>query len=387
MEQIRLTIVTELYMREMGVRQFYETIGGTSYASVRRHFLKLAEYGWLREVRTATVGGRGRPEALYRSTELAVIDTETERMIPRSIRDAITVQLLAEMGGRVGEALAKGTADATEGLSVFRTIEVDELGWCKTYDAVERCFRALMLEQTDAKIRLRDSAEQPVLMVVNLAAFEAPGPALDSVTSLPRAETSSPPPWPLRVGTVFADRLDLEIVDELNRGARTPAELEATHGLASGQTYHQYLRRCKRLTDLGWAVNIGTAGGPLPGATVYRFRAAAPSVSESDIYRQTPPPVRKGQTWKAFEPFIQTSIGAVGAGTFNSRVDRHLTMSPLQLDGVGCEKVTKALREYENTLNGVEEEVAKRRRHRTFSGFRGAYFISSFRAPQRALGR
>ncbi len=388
MEQIRLTIVTELFMREMGMRQFYETIGGSSYDSVRRHFLKLVEHGWLRKVRTAEVEGRGRPETLYRSTELAVIDTEAWRGIPFSIREAISVELLEEMAGRLGEALVEGTADARpDGPSVFKTIEVDEPGWCMAATGVERCFQTLLHEQTDAKIRLETSSEQPLLMVVNLAAFEASGEhASESTPPLPRSgEMSSPPRWPQRVGKVFADRLDLEIVYELNRATMTPAQLHTKLGGASSQTF---LRRCKRLTNLGWAVNIDTeTGGSLHGASVHRFRAAAPDVSEKSIYRPIPTPVRKGRTWETFKPFIETSIAAVGAGRFDNRFDRHLTMSPLLLDEIGWAQVTKALRGYEDSLDRVELALAKRRRRKGFSGFPAAFVLSSFQAPQREIPR
>jgi len=135
MDQIRLTIITELYMREMGVQQFYESVGGSSYDSVRRHFFKLVDFGWLRYVRT-TSSGRGRPEKLYRSTELAVIDTETWRMLPFSIRDAFTIQLLLEMGGRVGEALQQGRAGARDmsrlsaaSIRSCRSRPMPESGW------------------------------------------------------------------------------------------------------------------------------------------------------------------------------------------------------------------------------------------------------------------
>ena len=386
MEQIRLTIVTELHMREMGMRQFYETVGGSSYDSVRRHFLKLVDYGWLRKVRTAAVEGRGRPETLYRSTELAVIDTETWRRIPFSIRDAISVELLEEMASRLGEALEQGTADARpDGLAVFKTIEVDESGWCKAAGAVEQCFQALLYEQTDAKIRLETSSEKPLLMVVNLAAFEAPGPVPQGAPLLPRARISPPPPWPQRIGKVFADRLDLEILHELNRAPMTPAQLQTTLGGASSQPY---LRRCKRLADLGWAVSIDTeTGGSLHGASVSLFRAAGPVVAESDIYELIPATARKGRTWENFKPFIETSISAVGAGIFDKRFDRHLTMSPLLIDEIGWAQVTKALRGYEASLERVEIELAKRRRHRGFRGFQAAFLLSSFQAPQRELPR
>lgn len=383
MDQIRLTIVTELHMREMGVRQFYETIGGRSYSSVRRHFLKLVEHGWLRKVRTAKVG-LGRPEVLYRSTEQAVIDTETWRTIPVSIRDAFTVQLLEEMASRLGGALRQGTADARRGLATFKTIDVDERSWCKAQGAVERCFQTLMQEQTDAKIRLENSAVEPILMVVNLAAFESSGVNNDTDdSSLPKAgELSSPPPWPERIGKVFTDRLDLAIVAELNQAAMTPAQLHAAFG---GWGSQEFLRRCKRLTDLGWAVSIDTeTGGALYGATVDRFRASAPNVSAADIYKRVPAGARTGRSWGAFEPFIATSISAVETGAFNNRSDRHLSMSPLLVDEIGWKQVTRALRSCEGTLLRLENDPKSRGRQGRF-GSRAAFLLSNYQAPLRQM--
>jgi DNA-binding PadR family transcriptional regulator len=381
MDEIRLTIVMELFMREMSPRQFFETIGGTSYDSVRRHFLRLVESGWLRRVRTVSTAGRGRPEALYRSTEQAVIDTETWRTIPVSIRDAFTVMLLEEMGSRLGEALEGGTAEArADGVSAFKILEVDELAWCRASDAIERCFQALGQEQIDAKIRLETSKERPLLMIVNLGAFEAPGPHVPIKLALPKVATPTPPGrWPHRIGKVFADRLDLAIIDELNRASRTPAELQRTLG---GTSTQGFLRRCRRLAKLGWVVNVETrSGGALYGARIYEFRAAFPSVSKQEIIAKIPAPLREGQNWDTFQRFLDTSVAAVDVGAFNSRSDRHLSMSPLLVDEIGWVQVSQVLRRFEKTLLGIEADLTKSRwKSRRFPA---AFLFSNFESPLR----
>ena len=385
MDQIRLTIVTELYMREMGVKQFFETIGGSSYASVRRHFLKLVEFGWLQYVRTVS-DGRGRPEKLYRSTELAVIDTETWRTLPFSIRDAFTIQLLEEMGGRLGEALRIGFADARSDLVAnFKMIDVDEVAWCEGYMAVERCFHTLLRKQADARMRLENSEEEPQLIVVNLAAFEAPRPVATSADGfalpLPKAEATKSPPWPERVGKVFRDRLDFAIVDELTQEAKTPSQLQETFG---GGSSKPYLRRCKRLAKQGWAVSIDTrTGGAFHGANVSHFRAAAPQVSKADIYGEIPRAARHGRSWDAFNRFTATSIDAVDAGTFNNRTDRHMTMSPLLVDESGRLQVIKALGAFEGDLCRIETDLSRRRQAGNFESFPAGYLLSGFDAPLR----
>jgi hypothetical protein len=384
-DEIRLTISMELYMREMGVRQFFETIGGSSYDSVRRHFLKLTEYGWIRKVRTVATG-RGRPEALYRSTEQAVIDTAVWRTIPFSVRDGSTVSLLEELGEVLGGALESGLADArADQVAAFRILDLEEPAWCKAFEAVERCFRVLRQEQTDAKIRLESGAEQPILMRVNLAAFEAPanetGAKIGRCLPEPDERTLSTP-WPRRIGRVFMDLLDLAIVDELNKATMTPAQLQAALGGTSSQGF---LRRCKRLTELGLAVSVDIeTGGALRGASAYHFRAAAPKVSESKIFESIPVASRKGPTWEVFEQFIATSSAAVEAGTFNRRFDRHLTTTPLLVDETGWVQVTKALRTLEETLNHLDN-LAKRHCNTKGRNLRGGFLSSSFQAPLREL--
>jgi DNA-binding HxlR family transcriptional regulator len=383
MDEIRLTIVMELYMREMGPRQFFETIGGTSYSSIHRHFVKLVETGWLRKVRTAAPSGVGHPEVLYRSTEQAVIDTETWSTIPVSIRDAFTVMLLEEMAARLGEALEGGTAEArADRVATFKVLEIDELTWRKAQEAIERCFQTLKQEQIDAKIRLENSQEQPLLMIVNLGAFEASGPQVPARLALPKVAKLSPPEGcPYRMGKVFSDRLDLAIIDELNRASMTPAQLRATLGGTSAQGF---LRRCTRLKEYGWVARVGTrTGGALRGAQVPEFRAASPSVSEQDIIQSIPGAIRKGQGWDAFEHFVAASVGAVDAGAFNSRFDRHLSMSPLLVDEIGWNQVTEALRRLEATLVGLE--ALTRHMNKSNMGFRAGFFLSAFQTPLREL--
>jgi hypothetical protein len=135
-------------------------------------------------------------------------------------------------------------------------------------------------------------------------------------------------------------------------------------------------------------VNVDTeTGGPLYGASVPRFRAAAPNVSEADIYKQIPVRVRKGRAWEAFQPFIATSIGAVAAGTFNNRFDAHLTVSPLLLDDIGWTQTTNALQRLEDTLSLVEADLGKRRRREGLKAFEAGFLLSSFQAPQRESRR
>ncbi|MGE5527335.1 MAG: hypothetical protein ACM3Q9_01575 [Methanosarcina sp.] len=382
MDESRLAILRALSIREMGPREFFERVGGTSYASVRRHFLKLVDTGWLREVKTVA-SGRGRPEALYRAAELAVINTETWRSIPISIRDAASAILLEDMGSGLAEALEDPAFVAgADHVSALTVVDVDERSWRKATNAIEGCFRALGQEQIDSKLRLESSREQPLLMTVYLGAFEAPGSQTHAGLALPKAAgASSEVPGPRRIGKVLSDPLDLAIVGKLNHAAMTPAHLQETLG---GGTTQAFLRRCKRLTKLGLATNVETrTGGSLHGARLYHFRAAAPNLAEDDILGRIPAAARQGSAWDTFREFIETSVAALDAGTFNSRPDRHLTKSTLLVDRLGWIQATDALRSLEASLGQLDTDVGGQCQREDVERFRAAFLLSSFQAPFR----
>jgi hypothetical protein len=388
MERIRITIVTELFMREMSPAQFFETVGGTSYSSVYRHFKKLVEHGWLRPVRPVSQGP-GRPATLHRATELPVIDTETWEKFPTSIRDAFTVQALEEMGSRLGEALSAGSAEnKAEQLALFRAVQLDELGWCNALEAVERCFKVLSQVQWDAKRRLEDGEERPRSMIVNLAAFELPpvqpSHPLQPGPNLPPADPALVRgDWPQRMGKVFADPLNLAIIDVLNDTTATPFELYRHLGEA---TPRQFFEKCQQMTELGWLVDVDNRrpGGAYRGARVVRFRAAAPRVSRTTILRPIPEAVRQGNSWQVFDRFSSASLAALKDGTFNSRPDRHLTLNQLLVDERGWMQVIEAVTECRKALADVEQR-AQRRRKASAKICSIGLLVSAFEAPFRGM--
>lgn len=356
-EQIRLTIVTELYMREMSQMQFFEQIGGTSYDSVRRHFKKLVEYGWLRKVRTVS-SGRGRPEVFYRATELAVIDDETWGEIPRTIRDAFTIQLNEEMGDRLGDALGAAVFDRRDD-RVFRfgRLALDDAGWRQAIEILNGTFHALAQEQTDAKVRLEASGQAPMLLVVQLGGFQLPTEPRDGEDrDLPLAGpvSGAPPWWGLRVAKVFSDWRNLAIVNALCEKAMTPGQLYSQIG---GVSLEGFDARCKALAKLGWVARVPAEDDARSGNY---YRATAPEVEEDLFCRGIPNSARRGDVWAIFRRFCEASVAALRGGTFNASPDRHLSLSTLLVDEVGWKQVMASLCACSRQLQRVEQEAAAR---------------------------
>lgn len=343
-DSLRLTIVTELFMREMSAREFFEVVGGSSYDSVRKHFAKLERYRWIRRVRQR-VSGRGRPEWVYRTTEQALIDEETWAEIPLSMRDAFTLQLMQQLSERLGIALEGGTFGMAEQVfSVLSPVRVDEAGWQAGLRALGACLVALEQEQCDAKVRLAEHCVQPTLMIVALAGFESPGaepPPARNALPTSALQLDIEIPWTIRLAKVFGDPTSLAIVRELNDAPLSPSGLWEQIGQSSKQSYD---RRCKVLTELGWIAPIGEAsGGPRRGAREVFYRATLPAVSLDHAWAIIPPNLRVGEGWETYRRLCELVFKSVRSGTFNRRVGRHLTWQPLLLDQLGCHRVTQTL--------------------------------------------
>jgi len=271
---IRMTIQSELWVRELGPSEFLAEFGGGSYGGVLKHFKRLEEHGWIRRVEKKETGKPGRPRVVYRATELAVIDSDTWKEFPFSIRAAFTARTLNQMGERLGPALASGTFDSRgDRFLSLDQLELDELGWSQVDKEMTACLRALTQEHTDAKIRLERSSEPSILMTVAMAGFEVPrvSPGTDLARSAdlpyekPVLRLNHAIPLTTRLARVFGDPLNLEIMWQLEDAVMSATELHAKVGGASIWTFD---KRLKLLVDLGWLVSVDKkTGGMRRGAT------------------------------------------------------------------------------------------------------------------------
>jgi DNA-binding transcriptional ArsR family regulator len=175
-DPLRLKILTELNMRTMSPKQFFEEFGGGSLSRVSRHFEVLVEYGWLRLVGTKSGGKRrGAVEHFYRATGPAVFDNETWAGLPRSMRGLFTWKTFEQFAERVKEATEADTIDARDDRHFTWTpVLVDQVGWENVIARVDALFEFLFEELARARLRMAESGEEPIPMTVALAAFESP---------------------------------------------------------------------------------------------------------------------------------------------------------------------------------------------------------------------
>jgi hypothetical protein len=345
---LRINIVTELYLREMSPKQFHEEFGGGSLSRVDKNFKKLTEHGWLRFIRSETGGDRrGATEHFYRATELAVFDKETWALVPYSMRVAISWRTFKIFAERVRNALKAKTLDARADSHLSWTaIVLDQFGWERIVAAIDALFASIFEEQDDAKLRIAHSGEKPMVATVALTAFESPtsqqGPEGEQLTPfLARTDRDSPVPFPLRVSKVFADELCLKILAEANLREVSAPLFHAEFG---GDSIEAIRRRFKTLERFGWLKQVNQkTGGRRRSAVELFYRAIGPAILDNENWAEVPDSIKPTYSWTTFSTLADRVKEAILTGTFEARLDSHLSWSVLRLDQEGWEKVTAAV--------------------------------------------
>lgn len=342
---IRIKIVSELFQREMSAKQFFEQFGGGSITRVDRHFKRLAQHGWLRHVRSEGPDSqrRGSREHFFRAPELAILDNESWSLLPYSVRVATSWRTFRTLGGRVEDAAAAETLDARpEGSFSCDDVVIDEPGWVAVVGAVDSYFETMFEEQADARLRMFHSGERSMSATVALAAFESPcsDPRLSDRRSTPclvPAPAESTMPFYRRLSKVMGDDLSLAILAEANSREISAPILTAK----IGADYQWIRRRVRGLEESGWLLRVGEERRL--NASELFYRATVPAFSEEEGRVVAEDSTKSVPGCDAFRRLRSAAKEAILGGTFEARVDNHLSWSGLCLDQQGWENVANGL--------------------------------------------
>ena len=174
-DPVALTIITEANLREVSATSLQEEFGGDDLFGFNRRIKTLSEYGWLVKVDEKTGGRRrGSTEYFYKATGPAVFDDASWIEVPDSVKSNVSWTTFTQLGEKVAEAISHGTFDArTDRHFSWSPFLFDQLAWEHMISALNDLFESLLLIQTEAKLRLASSPEQPLLATVSLIGFEA----------------------------------------------------------------------------------------------------------------------------------------------------------------------------------------------------------------------
>lgn len=358
---LRLKIVTELYMRDMGAAEFFREFGGGTASRVARNFRTLEENGWLRAIGSVPAkGGRGM-ETIYRAPDLAFIGPKSWALLPYSLRAACSWNIFGEIAYRLRDAMEAASLDARQRRNLTCTqLSVDELGWNHITEAVMAEFVSLFEEQEDARRRAFHLGEKLFRADVFQVSFEMPirigerqGPRL-----VERRTDPMVPFWE-RLAPIFADDVCMQIVAESNRREISVVRFHREFGGSRRTLY----RRFQRLEETGWLKKVNKQrGGTRRGATEYFYRASGPTIAEGGPWMHPPESLRETDNWNAFGCLSTRMKEAMKAGTFDARLDRCQAWSLLQLDRQGWQKVIAGFEALRNYILEEQERARERMR-------------------------
>lgn len=155
------------------------------------------------------------------------------------------------------------------------------------------------------------------------------------------AAAKSEIPLTLRLSKVFADPLRMKILAELNMREMSPKQFFETFG---GDSLPRVSRHFDVLVAYGWLYLVHTkSGGRRRGGVEHFYKATEPAILDEDLWPRVPDSMKELVSWRILETLAEQVKEAMEAGTFDARVERHFTWTPLRLDEQGWNTVISSL--------------------------------------------
>jgi len=152
----------------------------------------------------------------------------------------------------------------------------------------------------------------------------------------------------------LAHPLRAEILAILNERMASPNELskELDEGL-SQVSYH-----VKVLKDFECIEMVKTE--PRRGAVEHYYRATARAFLSDTDWQLLPDSVKPGVSSAALRMILEDAVGALQAGTFDAREDRHVSWTPGLVDEQGWEELVDLINETLEKIIKIHTAAAKR---------------------------
>jgi DNA-binding transcriptional ArsR family regulator len=182
-----------------------------------------------------------------------------------------------------------------------------------------------------------------------------------------------------RYAVLLSDPLRLRIVTELYLRPMSPTLFFERFG---GGSVSRVSSHFKVLVEHGWLRLLREKrGGKRFGGVEHFYRAPELAFFEGAAWTDLPYSIRAAFSSFFFEQFSGRTLEAMSAGTFDSRLERHFSWTPVFLDEIGWERVISAM----NALFKAfleEQEDAKLRAHDSGVGlFSATIALMGFESP------
>ncbi len=118
------------------------------------------------------------------------------------------------------------------------------------------------------------------------------------------------------------------------------------------------------------------------GATEHFYRGVTRSFLSAENWAKLTPDAKSGISIAGLKMQNDASMGALEAGTFDSRADRHLSCTPITIDEEGWQKIVRLLADTLESVIEIQAESATRLAESSAPGLRATVSILGFESPE-----
>jgi DNA-binding transcriptional ArsR family regulator len=180
----------------------------------------------------------------------------------------------------------------------------------------------------------------------------------------------------LRMAKALSHPIRVRILTILHKQTASPNMVAQEIGEGLSQVSYHF----KVLKDFRCIELVGTE--PRRGAVEHFYRAISrPFLTDSD-WKQLPETVRRGISAVGVQMIVHDAMEALGADTFDSREDRHLSRTPLTLDEQGWKDVASVLAETLDRVLEIQGESSSRLAEGDKEGIPSKVQILHFESPE-----
>jgi hypothetical protein len=181
----------------------------------------------------------------------------------------------------------------------------------------------------------------------------------------------------LRLMKTLAHPIRLKILGELSHRDISPAEYARENREdVSNVAYHF---RCLKKMDCAEIVDTK----PARGSTEHFYRGTRPVVFDDEIWPTLPSAMHVAVSHTILEDLLARIRSAFVSGTFDARLDRHFTWTPMVLDQQGWTALISVLNWAFEQFDKIDEESAARRAETGEAGFEVTAALVGFESPGR----
>jgi DNA-binding transcriptional ArsR family regulator len=157
---------------------------GVTVNYLAHHIRVLRDCGYIELVDTAQ--RRGATEHFYRATEAANVTREISKLLPKSMREGITAEMIYAIVERITAAIEADTFDARDERHVsWIPMTLDEQGWQALVDLKARALEEELEIESEARERMAGSGAPGITATAVSMLFESPSPVDSSLQCVP----------------------------------------------------------------------------------------------------------------------------------------------------------------------------------------------------------